>query len=119
MDPNISIILVSSKMGPSRVLFQRLDILVSSISGPKISFRNLGELQNGPKSSIVSEIEYLGELLFWAQDMFQIMKLGELQWDPNIVSEILVSSKMGPRCIPVIKSWRTQKWAHGKGCFRD
>ena len=78
--------------------------------GPNFFFSEilyLGELQNEPKmgssyhngadTSIVSEIEYLGELHFWAQDMFQITKLGELQYvDSNIVSEILVSSKMGP-----------------------
>ena len=97
MDPNIvSEILVSSKMGPSQVLFQRLNMLVSSFCGPNICmfqimklgelqcgpkhcFGNLGELQNGPKmyssyqiwenskkgpmARVVSEIEYLGELL--------------------------------------------------------
>ena len=80
--------------------------------GTKHCFRNIGEIKNGLKSSIVSEIEYLGELLFWAQDMFQIMKLGELQFGlkhcfgnlgelqngPKMYSiyQILESSKMGP-----------------------
>ena len=42
------------------------------------------QLSKGPKTSIVSEIEYLGELHFWAEDMFQILKLGELQYGPKL-----------------------------------
>ena len=53
--------------------------------------------------------------------MFQILRLGEFQCGPKHcnVSVILVSSKMGPRCIPFIKSWRAPKWAQVKYCFID
>ena len=95
-------------MGPRQV-FQSLIILVSSISGPKISFRNLGGFQNGPKSSIVSEIEYLGELLFWAQDMFQIMKLGELQCGPKHCFGNLGELQNGPKMYSSYQIWENSK----------
>ena len=59
-------------------------------------------IKMGPKS-IVSEIEYLGELLFWAQNMFQILKLGSTSRDPNFFQKLKMSSEMGPRCVSIIK----------------
>ena len=44
------------------------------------------------------KIEYLGELHIWAQDMFQLLKLGSTSRDPNFFLRNL-------------RSWWAPKWA--------
>ena len=61
-----------------------------------LRYQNLGELQNWPKTS-VPELKYPGELHFWVQEMFQIMKLGELQCGPKHCFRNLGELQNGPK----------------------